>query len=126
MLRHLLVGVFWLLSFSFSAYADEAIKYGQSPWEPLVFIKNQKATGIIPDYIHLLEQKSGIKFLYDYEENWSVVLKNYESGKIDLVPGLISLDALKDQKITKPFLSFKLVLAGISSGKNLITDLGQA
>lgn len=126
MLRHFLVGVFWLLSFSLSSYADETVKYGQSPWEPLVFIKNEKAYGIIPDYMLLLEQKSGIKFLYDYEENWSVVLKNYESGKTDLVPGLISLDISKDQKITKPFLSFKLVLAGTVSGQNLITDLEQA
>ena len=117
--------MFWILSFTFALGADETVKYGQSPWEPLVFVKNQKATGIIPDYMTLLEQKSGIKFVYDYEENWSVVLENYENGKTDLVPGLISFDVSGGDNITKPFLRFKLVLASVKDFNKPINELSE-
>ncbi len=98
--------------------------YSQSSWEPLVFIQNQHISGMIADYLHLLENKTGLEFTYSFRENWSTVIQDYDAGAFEIIPGLISLDVSPHEITTRPFLKFNLVLAGLKSN-NLITDLAE-
>ena len=101
---------------------SEKISYSQSEWEPLIFIQNQNASGMIVDYLKLLEKKINLQFEYTYDNDWSSVVSKFQKGEITFLPGLISADLTSNDKVTKPFLKFKLVLAGLED-TNYINDL---
>jgi len=101
---------------------SEKISYSQSEWEPLIFIQNQNASGMIVDYLKLLEKKINLQFEYTYDNDWSSVVSKFQKGEITFLPGLISADLNSNDKVTKPFLKFKLVLAGLED-TNYINDL---
>lgn len=101
---------------------SKKISFGQSEWEPLIFIQNQNASGMIVDYLKLLEKKTNLQFEYTYDNDWSSVVSKFQRGEITFLPGLISADLTSNDKVTKPFLKFKLVLAGLES-TNYIDNL---
>ena len=101
---------------------SEKISYSQSEWEPLIFIQNQNASGMIVDYLKLLEKKINLQFEYTHDNDWSSVVSKFQKGEITFLPGLISADLNSNDKVTKPFLKFKLVLAGLED-TNYINDL---
>ena len=107
-----------------SLNAKEVVKYSQSEWGPLVFVdtKNHTASGMIIDYLNLLEKKTSLKFQYIYDNNWSSVVNKFEKEEIPLLPGLISLDVSKNDLVSKTIFKFKLVLAGLNTN-NYIDDL---
>jgi polar amino acid transport system substrate-binding protein len=86
--------------------------YSQSSWEPLVFIRDHHISGMIADYLHLLENKTSLRFAYAYDNDWNAVLNRYDAGQLDILPGLIALDVPKNEIISKPIFRFNLVLAG--------------
>lgn len=98
------------------------IVYSQSSWEPLVFINEGTISGMIADYLHLLETKTKLHFAYTFHDSWSIVLEEYKAGTYELLPGLIRDDVPFHEKTTKPFFKFNLVLAGLKSN-DLITKL---
>lgn len=102
---------------------QQTLRYSQSPWEPLVFIEEQRISGLIADYLALLQSKTHINFTYTFRTyNWSDVLNNYDAGAFEMLPGIITSDVSTYENTTKPFFTFNLVLAGLKSN-NLITEL---
>ena len=109
--------------FHLVASAHQTLRYSQSPWEPLVFIEEQRISGLIADYLALLQQKTHINFTYTFRTyNWSDVLQHYDAGAFEMLPGIITSDVSAYENTTKPFFKFNLVLAGLKSN-NLITEL---
>jgi len=98
--------------------------YSQTSWEPLVFIKDHHISGMIADYLHLLESKTSLRFAYTYDNNWSSVLNRYDAGTLDILPGLIAIDIAPHEIISKPLFKFQLVLAG-HKAEHFITNLDQ-
>jgi two-component system, NarL family, sensor histidine kinase EvgS len=114
--------IFSILIFPFflnNLTAKESISYSQSEWGPLVFIdtRNHTASGMIIEYLDLLEKKTDLKFDYYYDNNWSSVVDKFNRGEILILPGLISLDVSKDDLVSKTIFRFKLVLAGLNTNK---------
>lgn len=98
------------------------ISYSQTSWEPLISITNGKTRGMITDYLSLLSTKTDVNFSYTPYKNQTEIHNALNAGTLDMIPGVISIDALPHELMTKPFLSFNLLLAGVSS-KHFITDL---
>lgn len=110
-------------SFHLVASDQQTLRYSQSPWEPLVFIEEQRISGLIADYLALLQKKTHINFTYTFRTyNWSDVLQHYDAGAFEMLPGIITSDVSMYENTTKPFFKFNLVLAGLKSN-NLITEL---
>lgn len=100
----------------------QTLVYSQRSWEPLVFVNDEHISGMIADYLSLLENKTNLNFTYTFHNNGDQVLKEFDSGAFDILPGLIAIDVPANATTTKPFLSFNLVLAGLKSN-NFISDL---
>lgn len=130
----ILCGILMILSFPFLANASpestekyplqRPLIYSQTSWEPLVFVNNHRISGMIADYLHLLESKTSLRFAYAYDNNWSSVLNHYDTGILDILPGLIAIDVAPREIVSKPLFKFKLVLAGLKT-EHFITNLEQ-
>lgn len=109
----ILIFLIFLSTLNAQSELPKKISYSQSEWEPLILIQNQNASGMIVDYLKLLEKKTNLQFEYIYDNDWSSVVSKFQKGEITFLPGLISADLTSNDKVTKPFLKFKLVLAGL-------------
>lgn len=93
--------------------ADHPVfRYSESPWEPLVFVKDKQFSGIIREYVNEIASKTGLTLEFHYAETWPDVLKQYEAGELDFVPAAISRDMESDNNyFSIPYLAFPLVVA---------------
>ena len=87
-----------------------------------MFVQSNGLSGMLIDYLKLLEAKSTVSFTYTPEHKWSDVLEHYYQGKFDVLPGLIKLDVPPHEATSKPLFKFKLVLAGVKTN-HFISDL---
>lgn len=88
------------------------LTYSESPWEPLVFVKEGQISGMIYDYLELFSAKTGMQFEYRQENHWPKVLEQYESGELSFIPSIVSQHfSGKSNHISAPYLSFPLVIA---------------
>jgi len=98
--------------------------YSQVKLEPFMLINYQIPSGLIVDYLRLLEIEANVTFSYQYYgEQWQNVLQAFDEKAFDILPGYVDMDdhALHEI-ITKPLFHFNLILAGYKSTP-LITDL---
>ncbi|MBV1786846.1 transporter substrate-binding domain-containing protein [Marinobacterium sp. D7] len=70
----------WLRSHS-------VVRYSEVNWKPLSIIDNGRMTGIMGEYLSLVERRTGIEFQYVPAQSWPEVLDLFTSGVIDMVPG---------------------------------------
>lgn len=118
-----LLSFFMLPSFVYCAAEKQTLRYSQSALEPFMMIHNQTPSGLVVDYLHLLETKITVKFDYlYYPDHWSVVLQKFNAGEFDVLPGYIGVNAPLHNVMSKPLFHFNLVLAGRKSDI-LISDL---
>lgn len=62
---------------------------GDPAWAPLSFINSKgKYSGIIPDFLKLIEQRSGITFSIHQADSWSTVLELFRDNTINLIDGI--------------------------------------
>lgn len=88
------------------------LTFSETPWEPLVFTKEQEISGMIHDYLELFAAKTGLRFEYQPETSWPNVLKRYEAGELDFIPGIVNRDIDREQyHVSAPYLTFPLVIA---------------
>ena len=103
----------------------QTLSYSKSKLEPFFFIHNQIPSGLIVDYIHLLETKIPVKFAYHYyPDDWSGVRQKFNEGDFEVLPTFISLNDTLYEVMSKPLLNFNLVLAGRTSN-TYFTDLDE-
>ncbi|WP_052433634.1 response regulator [Sulfurospirillum arsenophilum] len=100
----------------------QTLVYSQSSWEPLVIVNDEHISGMITDYLTLLEKKTNLNFTYTFHNTWDQVLQEFNAGALDILPGIITKDVSPNVVTTKPFLRFNLVLAALKSN-NFISDL---
>jgi len=86
------------------------ILYSEVAWEPLCIIEDGTMKGFLGDYLKLMEQRSGLSFVYTPSKSWSEVLQKFRNKEIDIIPGILkntyssSLGAM-----SKSFCSFPFV-----------------
>ncbi|MGB1269838.1 MAG: histidine kinase dimerization/phosphoacceptor domain -containing protein [Flavobacteriaceae bacterium] len=82
-------------------------------WHPFEFY-NEKDTiysGIISEYIKIVENKTGVDFRPIPNITWEETIKTLETGEIDLATGITANERRKQfLNFTKPYMSFPLVI----------------
>ncbi len=63
-----------------------------------------KTTGINPAYLKLIEKELGIQFLYKVDK-WSAIIKQLQTGEVDLVVASITPERQKTMLFTREFIS---------------------
>jgi len=113
-----------LLSFGFSSERIEfsqkekeflntnpTITYSEVNWKPLSIIEKNSMNGIMGDYLKLVQEKTGINFQFTPSDSWPDVLKKFEEGKIDLVPGIgTSPQETKLGLVSKTYAEYPMVI----------------
>ena len=82
-------------------------------WHPFEFYdkKDSKYTGIIADYIEIVEDKTGIDFRPIPNITWEETINKLETGEVDLATGITANERRKGfLNFTKPYMSFPLVI----------------
>ena len=90
---------------------NPVLTYSEIDWKPLSIIENGRMKGIMGDYMDIISDKTGLKFKYISSNSWPHVLKQFEEGKIDIVPGVGSSN--KERKLgllSEKYASFPLVM----------------
>jgi len=90
------------------------IYHGYDPtWAPFEFYNEKDTTysGIIGDYIKIVEDKTGIDFRPIPNITWKETIKKLEAGEVDLATGITANERRKGfLNFTKPYMSFPLVI----------------
>jgi len=63
------------------------VSYSEVNWEPISIIHKKKMSGFLGDYLNIIEEKSGLAFVYKPSVSWSEVLEKLKNGEIDVIPG---------------------------------------
>lgn len=82
-------------------------------WHPFEFYseKDSTYTGIIADYIEIVEEKTGVDFRPIPNITWEETIKKLETGEVDLATGITANERRKGfLNFTKPYMSFPLVI----------------
>jgi len=82
-------------------------------WHPFEFYNEKDSTysGIIGDYIKIVENKTGIDLRPIPNITWEETIKKLETGEVDLATGITANERRKRfLNFTKPYMSFPLVI----------------
>jgi len=81
-------------------------------WPPFEFRDDQnRYHGLAADYIDVIRQRLAIKLTPIEPVSWTVVLEQVKSGKIDLLPGIMSTPERQTYlSFTRPYLDFPIVI----------------
>jgi polar amino acid transport system substrate-binding protein/two-component system sensor histidine kinase EvgS len=84
---------------------------GDPDWLPFeAFTEDGEYIGIIADGLHVLEQKTGLKFHVLPSKRWADSLQMLRNGKVDMLTETTDSYLRKDFLFTKPFLSNSIVI----------------
>jgi two-component sensor histidine kinase/ABC-type amino acid transport substrate-binding protein len=65
---------------------ENTIRYAPNPsWPPLDYTENGKHTGLLSEYIAIIENKLGVTFERVYYNNWNDILNGLQNGEVDFV-----------------------------------------
>ena len=62
----------------------KVIKYSTLNWEPVSIIEKDKISGIMHDYINIIEEETGLSFVYQKSKSWKELEQKFKTKKIDL------------------------------------------
>ena len=129
MFKDLLIAFFVAITFISNSYSQNiefteaekkwlkehpVIYHGYDPtWAPFEFYNENDTiyTGIIGDYIKIIEDKTGIDLRPIPNITWKETIKKLESGEVDLATGITANKRRKGfLNFTKPYMSFPLVI----------------
>ena len=66
---------------------------GDPHWAPLSYVdKNDKYSGVIPEIMNLIEEKSGLDFKYIPVNSWHESMLLMEDEKLDIIDGIVASD----------------------------------
>jgi len=87
------------------------ITYSDTRFEPLVFIDKNKISGLVIDYIKLIEDKTSLKFKFIKKDTWADTIKSFEKKELDILPSYSSLALeLKDSVLSNSYEGFNYIL----------------
>ena len=91
--------------------------FSESDWPPLSIIDDIEFSGILSDYMKIIEEKTGIEFKYKKIEKWSDVLKAFKNKEIDFVPGVATTKSILDLGlVSDKFSSFNFAIVTDKNG----------
>jgi len=81
-------------------------------WKPNEAVGQQQIyQGLTSDYMELVEQKLGVRFLRLYTQSWKQVLEAEKRGEIDIHPVLVkSSERSKEWLFTDPYLRIPMIV----------------
>ncbi|MCJ8326333.1 MAG: transporter substrate-binding domain-containing protein [Campylobacterales bacterium] len=68
------------------------VKFSEINIKPLFIIENNKASGLLKDYIKIIEDKTSLKFKFIEKDNSSDVIKSFKNEELDILPSYSSLE----------------------------------
>ncbi|GGK78041.1 transporter substrate-binding domain-containing diguanylate cyclase [Amphritea balenae] len=96
---------------------------GDPLWEPYSQLTYNGYEGIIPDYIELIQQRSGLKFKTVNTHSWNQTVTAMKVAKCDLIDGAMQThNRALYMDFTRPYMSMPAVLA-VSKSYNGELDL---
>ena len=87
-------------------------------WPPFEFRDaNGRYSGLSAGYVQLIEERLKLSLTPVEPKNWSEVLASARSGKLDLLPGVMSTpERQRDLIFTRPYLDFPIVILAHRDG----------
>jgi len=62
------------------------LKVGMVDWEPIAIVKNTTLQGMAADYLHLISERTGLRFHTIPMHSWQEMRQKLQSHQIDLIP----------------------------------------
>jgi len=85
---------------------------GDPLWEPYSQLKFNRYEGVIPDYLQLISQRTGLQFETVTSQVWSQSIAAMKAAKCDLIAGAMQTpNRAKFMQFSRPYLSMPAVLA---------------
>jgi len=81
-------------------------------WPPVEWIDNSgQYQGMTSDFVKTIFDMSGIRYLAPDVKSWTEVLEESKSGRLDVVPAIVSTPARRDyMNFSRPYLTFPYVI----------------
>ncbi len=81
-------------------------------WAPFEFIDEQgRYSGMGADYIHLIAEKTGLKFVVQNNLNWQLVMENVRNGTLDLLPAVMKSQQRSEYlNFSSPHIKYPMVI----------------
>lgn len=88
------------------------IEFGyEADWPPFEMYADGEYTGIVADYVKLIEKYTGIDMIPSDEVPWSETISRLQSGKIHVVPVIGKTNERKQyMEFTEPYISDPMVI----------------
>ena len=104
-----------------------SIVFGYEPnWPPFEIYKEGEYTGIIGDYVKIIERETGIKMVPGSPIPWSESLNKFKKGELKVLTSIGITRNVKDEySFTKPFINDPLVIVSRENYKvvNVFSDI---
>src|SRR5690554_214448 len=88
------------------------IEFGYDPrWEPYEIYSNGEYSGIISDYVKIIEEKTGIKMRPIPDLTWDQSMKGLINGSIMVVPNcVVTPERKKWLELSEPYITDPIVI----------------
>lgn len=95
----------------------KTIRYAGDPnWLPFEgYDNNGRYTGIVSDYLKIIQQKLGIEIDIVRTSSWQETLAKFKSGEIDMISETIDSSLTQNHSYTKGYLSNPVVILSLDS-----------
>jgi len=101
------------------------IKYTDANWKPLIFDLDQQNVGIVVDYLRLIANKTGLKFIYQPSKSWSMATQSFKQKIVDILPSTDSDHNDGLQSIPYVKFQYAIVKRGNGTFADSLLDLEQ-
>ncbi len=96
-------------------------------WPPFEWVDdNKQYKGMSSDYIHIIENKLGIKFIVNKEKNWPDAVEAVKNHELDVFSCVVDNKQRREYvDFTEPYLSFPMVIVTLNNVNHIksIKDL---
>ncbi|WP_457607028.1 diguanylate cyclase [Nitratifractor sp.] len=106
--------------------ASHIVRYSETFWPPFTIpLKNGGITGLLPDFLRLISQRSGLLFRYIPYEDWPGVLRAIREKRLDMAAGTgLSEEALAGSHLfSAPYGEFRYGMAQRTNRVLLLEEL---
>jgi len=103
--------------------AHPKVRYSEMNYKPIAIIENHQMTGLIRDYLNLIEKRTGLEFEFQEADSLQNVLEKFKDKKIDMIPGIGSSTKEMQLGLTSTtFATFPFVLV-TKNAHSFINDI---
>lgn len=90
---------------------NRVVTFTESNWKPLFIDENDTYSGLIVDYIKIVEKMSGLEFRYVKSDVWVDALRKYKNKEVDVLPSMNKDESHAEYGLlSNSYSSFNLVI----------------